>query len=66
MNQRIGEPTTGLCATCEYRKSIVSAKGSEFTLCNRSRLDARFPKYPRLPVLACAGYQPNVLRNYAK
>jgi hypothetical protein len=23
-----------------------------------SRTDPRFPKYPRLPVLACSGYEP--------
>jgi hypothetical protein len=35
-------------------------KGSRFTLCERSvREPARFPKYPRLPVLACAGYEPD-------
>ena len=46
----------GLCAHCGYAKTIVSAKGSRFTLCNKSQEDPRFPKYPRLPVLACSGY----------
>lgn len=48
----------GLCAECAYSRTIVSAKGSQFTLCDYSRVDAQFPKYPRLPVLQCAGYEP--------
>jgi hypothetical protein len=38
---------------------VQSAKGSEFWLCERSLTDpAHFPKYPALPVRACAGYEP--------
>lgn len=36
---------------------ITSARGSRFYLCERSRTDARYPRYPRLPVLTCAGYE---------
>jgi len=37
---------------------IVSAKQSEFWLCERSTLEPkRFVKYPRLPVLRCAGFE---------
>jgi hypothetical protein len=35
---------------------IESAKGSHFLLCQLSQSDSRFPKYPPLPVLTCAGY----------
>jgi hypothetical protein len=28
-----------------------------FWLCERSKSDARFTKYPPLPVLACMGYE---------
>ena len=35
---------------------MVSDRGSVFYLCELSKVDARFPKYPRLPVLRCAGY----------
>jgi len=48
----------GLCANCEYMQRIESARGSTFYLCKRSAIDASFPKYPRLPVLACSGYKP--------
>lgn len=47
----------GLCADCLHAKRIVSAKGSVFWLCGLSEQDPRFPKYPRLPVLACEGYE---------
>jgi hypothetical protein len=28
-----------------------------FYLCELSKVDPRFPKYPRLPGLSCAGYE---------
>ena len=49
---------TGLCARCAHARRITSAKGSTFVLCGRSATDARFPKYPPLPVVRCAGYEP--------
>jgi hypothetical protein len=48
----------GLCATCRHRRIVRSAKGSDFTLCERSFAEpARFAKYPRLPVLRCDGHE---------
>lgn len=46
----------GLCDDCQHARPIESAKGSRFLLCRLSESDPRFPKYPRLPVLSCAGY----------
>jgi hypothetical protein len=37
---------------------VVSGAQSTFWLCELSRTDPRFPRYPRLPVLRCAGYRP--------
>jgi hypothetical protein len=48
----------GLCTTCVHARVITSSKGSEFYLCQLSFSDPRFARYPRLPVLACDGYQP--------
>lgn len=48
----------GLCDACAWQRVITSGKGSLFSLCQRSRDDARFPKYPPLPVLRCGGYEP--------
>ena len=53
------EPARGLCETCRHCRRIVSDRSSIFYLCRLHFSDARFPKYPRLPVLACAGYQRN-------
>jgi hypothetical protein len=46
----------GLCAACRNVRVIESRRGSRFYLCQLSEVDARFPKYPRLPVLQCIGY----------
>lgn len=47
----------GLCADCVHARSVESSRGSVFLLCELSRSDPRFTKYPRLPVLSCPGYQ---------
>jgi hypothetical protein len=39
-------------------RKMESDRGSIFYLCQRSATDPSFPKYPRLPVLRCAGYEP--------
>jgi hypothetical protein len=36
---------------------MESDRGSVFLLCEKSLSDLSFPKYPRLPVLACRGYE---------
>jgi hypothetical protein len=38
-------------------RRIESDRASVFYLCERSVADASFPKYPRLPVLQCAGHE---------
>jgi hypothetical protein len=51
------QPGVGLCADCRFMRRIESDRGSTFYLCERSATDAAFPKYPRLPVLQCPGYE---------
>ena len=46
----------GLCATCRHAETITSSRGAEFLMCRLSLSEARFPKYPRIPVVACDGY----------
>jgi len=53
-----GESRTGLCAACRRVKKIRSDRGSVFYYCRQSETDPAYPKYPRLPVLACPGYEP--------
>jgi hypothetical protein len=50
--------SVGLCADCRFMRAIKSDRGSIFYMCERSATDARFPKYPRLPVLRCVGHEP--------
>jgi hypothetical protein len=47
----------GLCDLCVHQKVIRNTRGSTFSLCERSKVDARFPKYPPLPVGRCAGFE---------
>jgi hypothetical protein len=53
----------GLCTDCRHTQRIESARGSIFYLCKRSAADPEFPKYPRLPVVQCRGYEPEVEGN---
>jgi hypothetical protein len=46
----------GLCDTCVHQKLIRNTRGSTFSMCELSKTDKRFPKYPRLPVASCPGY----------
>jgi len=46
----------GLCDTCKHQKLVRNTRGSTFSMCERSKTDAHFPKYPRLPVRECVGY----------
>ena len=47
----------GLCADCVHSQRVESSRGSTFLLCELSRSDTRFARYPRLPMLSCAGYE---------
>jgi len=50
----------GLCLDCLHAQRIQSARGSTFYRCKLSDTDSSFPKYPRLPVLHCAGHRRKV------
>jgi hypothetical protein len=52
----LAEPDVGLCATCIHARIIRSNRGSTFYQCSLSFTKPEYPKYPRLPVLACGGY----------
>lgn len=53
------EEEAGLCARCRHVQPVTSSRGSRFYLCRLSHVDARFPRYPPLPVLACPGFAPD-------
>jgi hypothetical protein len=49
----------GLCDSCRHQQLVPNTRGSTFSLCRRSRTEPdRFPRYPRLPVRECRGYEP--------
>ncbi len=47
----------GLCFSCRWMRRVTNRRGSTFFRCGRADSDPRFPRYPALPVLACAGYE---------
>jgi hypothetical protein len=47
----------GLCETCLHQRVVNNTRGSRFSLCERSKTDPAYPKYPRLPVVECAGWE---------
>ncbi len=53
----MARPPAGLCDSCRHQQLIRNTRGSEFSLCLRSREEPeRFPRYPRLPVAECDGF----------
>jgi hypothetical protein len=52
-----GGARSGLCGSCLHCQEVPNTRGSVFLLCTRSRSDPAYPRYPRLPVLDCPGYQ---------
>jgi hypothetical protein len=48
----------GLCDSCVHQRIVRNTRGSSFSLCERSRIDPAYPRYPRLPVTECAGHEP--------
>lgn len=52
-----GGPPSGLCGTCLFCRKVGNRSGSIFLLCERSREEPRYPRYPALPVFRCEGYE---------
>jgi hypothetical protein len=51
-------PAAGLCDSCVHQRIVRNTRGSSFSLCERSRTDPAYPRYPRLPVTHCQGHEP--------
>jgi hypothetical protein len=48
----------GLCDTCVHQRVVKNTRGSTFSLCERSKTEPdKYPRYPRLPVTQCDGYE---------
>jgi hypothetical protein len=50
-------PSRGLCDACRHQRLVPNTRGSVFSLCERSRTDPAFRRYPPLPVLRCPGFE---------
>ena len=50
-------PREGLCASCVHARRVTNDRGSVFVRCAYATQDPSFPKYPRLPMLACHAYE---------
>jgi hypothetical protein len=47
----------GLCAACLHAKVAQTRRGTAYLRCTRAAWDDRLPRYPRLPVTECAGFE---------
>ncbi len=52
------EAAVGLCLTCRHVQVVRTRTDQRYYRCERSTTDARYPKYPRLPVWSCEGHEP--------
>ena len=55
-----------LCESCASMREVVTPKGSRFLLCELSKTDPTFPKYPPQPVVRCDGYQATSMNEQEK
>jgi hypothetical protein len=47
----------GLCEACRHAKLNETRRGTAYLRCLRAAWDADLPRYPRLPVTQCAGFE---------
>ena len=47
----------GLCVGCMHAKLNLTRRGTAYLRCLRAEWDDRLPRYPRLPVLDCVGFE---------
>jgi hypothetical protein len=47
----------GLCEDCRYAKLNETRRDTAYLRCTRAAWDAALPRYPRLPVTECAGFE---------
>jgi hypothetical protein len=53
--------TRSLCEKCALMREIITPKGSRFLLCQLSKTNRAYQKYPPQPVIRCDGYEKNKL-----
>lgn len=50
-------PAVGLCDSCRHQQIVRNTRGSRFSLCERSKREPAYAKYPPLPVRECPGWE---------
>ena len=53
----------GCCSACAHAKVNVTRRGTAYLRCLRAAWDERLPRYPRLPVHGCPGFDPQATRD---
>ena len=48
----------GLCRICQHPKLNETRRGTVYLRCTRAAWDTSLPRYPRLPVAECPGFEP--------
>ncbi len=51
-------PPAGLCDSCRHQHLVPTSRGPVYSLCERSRTEPQYRRYPPLPVLRCPGFEP--------
>ena len=47
----------GLCPACRHVRAVHTPTGSTFLLCELSRRDPAYRRYPPQPRMVCAGFE---------
>ena len=54
---QVPDHPAGLCSVCRHHRVTGNRRGSRFYLCERSKTDERFRRYPPLPMIRCPGFE---------
>lgn len=53
------DPAAGLCTVCKFQRVVPTTRQTEYLMCTKHKDDPEiFPRYPRLPVRLCIGFEP--------
>jgi len=49
-----------ICNFCVFLRITKNERGGVFYMCQRSKIEAHFPKYPHQPMIKCAGFEKKI------
>jgi hypothetical protein len=53
----LSDMTQSLCETCAWMREVITPKASRFLLCELSKTNPAYPKYPAQPMIRCEGFR---------